>query len=144
MSSCSPIAVFSGLLLFLLFSIINKSCEGGDRTTGQPSPPSHVAAHKSYATPVLLYYSQYYSGMFSLLFCLERRRGMTSALFTPRTADPFPDSAFNVYRSLSGRSSRRRIGMAAKGQRSSCCPSSVGVARLVSRSVGSFVHMAPM
>lgn len=135
MSSDSPSAVSSGLLLFLLFSIIDKSCEDGDRSTDFMSQPEEfyrqtlstlpslqrrivtaVAAHKSYATPVRLYHSQYYSGMFCLLFCSERRRKMTSAVFTLWITDPFPDNAFNVGRSLSGRSSRGRISMIAKGK----------------------------
>lgn len=39
MSSDSPSAVSSGLLLFLLFSIIDKSCEDGDRSTDFMSQP---------------------------------------------------------------------------------------------------------
>lgn len=41
---------------------------------------------------------------------------MTSAVFTLWIADPFPDNAFNVGRSLSGRSGRGRISMIAKGK----------------------------
>lgn len=41
---------------------------------------------------------------------------MTSAVFTLWIADPFPDNAFNVGRSLPGRSGRGCISMIAKGK----------------------------